>query len=407
MNRTEFQSALLMAMGTVGLYLANLIFAKTLSPEAYGYFGLILVLPALAYSFGLLGTEQVLLRHGHPDGELVSFPAGLRRAEIQSGLLSSALLALFFAWKYPVPQWGILNSLLAYSLLAASSAWLLHQVSVLRLARRYDSAQWASQSWRILLPFAGLLMAWRNWTSPPHIVLAVLVSLLVSLFLSRLLTRLSGLGIELKREAVPFAGIWKESFYFSSSLLSLSLLAQMDRLILARTLGVESAGVYIFLFVVASGPFSLIQSYMGFTLLPKLRHRLAGESRNSILQRASLEAGLLAVLATACSLVLYLYLVKRSYDMVYHRDSLFALLLGLGWVRAFYGVLSARLSASASTKDLSSAAVYGWVLSLVALLAAVLWGGKSLLAMATLVPIAWLIRTFAWWRLARRAEESA
>ena len=404
MKRHEWISALLMAGGTGCFYLANLIFAKMLSPESYGYFGLLLSLPALAFSFGLLGTEQVLLRHGRLDGNTIRCPAALGRAEWLAGSITTILLAIFFASKYRLPEWSLGTSLLAYGSLAALTTWLLHEVSYLRLARRFDLAQWGAQGWRIILPMLGLFLMWRGRASEGLVQAALIIAIALSVLLSFLLRRSVGLKPRPDAEGMEARGIWIEAFLFSSSLLSLSLLAQMDRLILARTLDVRSAGVYIFLLVIATGPFSLIQSYMGFTLLPKLRHRLEDESRRQILRHAYYETGGLSVLATGASIALYFFLVRRFYDPAYQRDGIFLLLLSLGWIRAFYGILSARLSASAKVKILGRSAAYGWFLSIFALLTAWWIGGKGLSSMAVVVVGFWGLRGLAWWRLALRAE---
>jgi len=396
-----------MAAGTACFYLANLVFGKWLSPEAYGHFGLVLSVPALAYSFGLLGTEQVLLRHARPEGRMIRLPASLGRAEWIAGAATTLLLAVFFASKYALPGWSFGRTLFGYGMLAASTTWLLHEVSLLRLARRFDLAQWGAQGWRMLLPLFGLLLAWRIWMTAGRAAAAVMIAVPLSAMLAALLLRRSALKSLRDPKGLSSRGVWTEALLFSSSLLSISLLAQMDRLILAKTRSVETAGVYIFLLVIATGPFSLIQSYMGFTLLPKLRHREAGESRGGILSRAYLETGGLALLATGASLALYFLLVRRHYDAAYHRDGIFLFLILLGWVRAFYGVVSARLSASAKVGILGLSAFYGWMISLLALPTAWWIGGRSLASMTGVVLVFWAFRGLAWWRLALRAEAMA
>lgn len=406
MKRDELLSAALMAAGTVGLYLANLVFAKLLSPEAYGHFGLVLSLPALAYSFGLFGAEQVLLRHGRPEGARLRLPGSLGRVELAAGLASTLLLAAFFAWKYRLPGWGAAESMIGYSLLAGGSAALLHEVSVLRLARSFGMSQLGAQGWRIALPATALLLAWRGASSAGWAGGALMVLIPASGLLAFILRRTAGIELLRDEGGLGARAVWTEAFLFSSSLLSLSLLAQMDRLVLAKSLSVESAGVYVFLLVISTGPFTLIQSYMGFTLLPKLRHREDGESRAGILRRAGLETAALSVLATGASLALYYLLVRRHYDAAYRRDAVFLVLLALGWIRAYYGIVSARLSAAARLDLLGRSAAYGWILSGLAIPAAWWIGGRGLAAMSLLVLVLWTLRALAWWRLALRAEAS-
>lgn len=407
MNRVELGSGLVMALGAAAFYAGNLWLGKLLSPESYGHFGIFLSIITLAYSFGLLGVEQVLLRHGRPIGGAVELPVGQRRAEAMAWFAATLLLTFFFTWKYAVAGISTIGTFLGFATLAGATSLLLRQVSYQRLCRQFDLAQWSAQFWRLLLPLLAALVWLKGWDRPADLLAMLAVSMLLALVLAAALSRWRLPPRLNAGEGISGRGIAGEAFLFSSSLISVSLLAQLDRLILAKSLGYADVGVYVFLLALATGPFALVQSYMGFTLLPKLRHRRPEESAKGMLRRAYLETLLLAVLGSAASLLLYFFLVRRHFDPLYSNTRLFFILLGLGWIRAFYGVVSARLSAVADLRHLASAAVWGWGISLGAIPLAWFLGGNQLVDMAVIVCVFWLARIYAWTRLARSAEARA
>jgi len=396
-----------MALGAGAFYGANLILGRVLTPESFGHFAVHLSALALAYSFGLLGVEQVLLRHGKPEANGIQIPHSLRIAESFAWPVSMVLLSAFFTWKYPTGGMPFWADFVAYALITSSTALLLKEVSYQRLAKQFDLAQWGAQGWRIiLLAVAGLVWLF-DLGKPEQLIFLLAASVIASLLLSKSISHFKLPDLLPQHGGIEGRPMMTEAFLFSSSLVSISLLAQMDRLMIAKSLSFEEAGSYVFLLALSMGPFALIQSYMGFTLLPKLRHRSKEESHSTLLRTAYLETMILGLVATIAVLALYFLLVRRHYNSFYHDPGLVVTFLALGWIKAFYGVASARLSAIAKLRHLASATVWGWGITLAALPCAWFLGGGRKIDMAVVVGLFWLMRTMAWLRLARKTEKEA
>ncbi|HEU4625683.1 MAG TPA: oligosaccharide flippase family protein [Steroidobacteraceae bacterium] len=350
-------SAVSFAVGGVGFAAGNLLLARVLPEDEYGRVALFLALVQIGIVTGPLGMETVVNRH-----RLSAHASLLGRVSLTSACVG-AVLALV-AWRF----YG----------LGATLAGVLALTVIVAAVNRVGGAFFQSRS---RFGFSLFLILIHNWI--------VLVAVPVVLFADRLTALPVALTVAAGYIAMATLGwfkgfvarvatggaephaaartLWYEGLAAVGLQLAVGALFQLDRLLIPRALSIRDLAVYSVVSSIAASPFRMLQTGLGFALLPRLR---ACESRTAILRLVRHEVAVvtvLSVLAAVAVLVLTPWLLGAVLDTRYSFSMtlLYALVL-VGFVRVWSGVSGAVVSALGSAQQLARLNLYGWLALIIA-----------------------------------------
>lgn len=340
LNKIKKHASLgVMVAGAAGILLSTIILKQIMSPLNFGTFTLLATYVAVAFSFGMLGGEQCLLRAAHLEEG---------RIEISSSvLLTLSLTFLVGLMALPTVFYFAVSKEIPFSFLLIITACcqillLLH--SQLRLKSFFFEAQVMSSSWKIMLPI-GAVAAYLLGTANDLTVVFVVVSV-------GLLAPLPyGIALYLKEPVVIKSG--SSANYLAAYALSLgvlTVLTNIDRFAVEHLYGTAELGEYFYSFTVLVSPFVLLSGYIGFRELAGFK---AGVNVRE-LQAALLKiVGLSAVICLAYVGALYAIDAYRLLDFPFVHDAeLLAFLCFMAVSRMPYGLLSAAVGAAGSLKKI-------------------------------------------------------
>jgi O-antigen/teichoic acid export membrane protein len=181
--------------------------------------------------------------------------------------------------------------------------------------------------------------------------------------------------------AVEFS--WKEALSLAGVQATGLLLIQLERLVLPHVLPLRDLATYGVLGAIAGSLFRVLQMSVGYTLFPRLRAAKDVPQRRRLVAK---EARLVAAIVLAGSLAIWIVTpaVERWFLAgKYHlAGSLVLAAVVSGVVKVFNAFTRATASALATTRELATVNLLGWV-SLVVGLVAAIYG----------VALGWLMRS--------------
>jgi O-antigen/teichoic acid export membrane protein len=380
------ESALLFAAGGVGFAAGNILLARVLPEDEFGRVALFLALVQIGIVMGPVGLETVINRH-----HLSASTALLGRVSLTSGLVGVGLAAV--AWRF----YGLgaaLASALALTVLPAA-------------ANRAAGAFFQSRS---KFGFSLFLILIHNWI--------VLVAVPVVLFFDRpqalpaALTVTVGYvvmaivgwrkgyevrhGADVAQAHVPARTLWTEGLAAMGLQIAVGVFFQLDRLIIPNALSIRELAVYSVVSAIAASPFRMLQTGLGFALLPRLK---ACESRAAIrrvLRHEAFVASVISVVAAVGVLVVTPWLLsvvlKSRYS--FSMSLLYALVL-IGFVRVWGGISGALVTALGTARQLAVLNLYSWVALAVATVGAFAARGFGLTGVVYGIGAGWLALALA------------
>jgi len=377
-------SAVVFASGGVGFAVGSILLARVLPEEEFGRVALFLALTQLGITLGPFGVETVVNRHhlGASGGLLgrVAFTS------ILVGLAFGAVAYTFYEFD------AVLASVLAFTVMAAG-------------VNRVGGAFFQSKKQFGLSLFLILI---HNWV----VLFAVPVVLLFgSHALPAALTVLSGYvliatlgwhkGFRVRDPQVPAeplasSVILREGFAVVGVQLAVAAFYQIDRLVIGQALTLRDLAVFSVVSSVAASPYRMLQTGLGFTLLPRLR---TCESRAAIYKLLRHELIVAIALCVVASIVVLLVtpwllsvLLKSRY--AFETGLLHALVI-VGFVRVWTGFSSATVSALATPKQLVAFNACMWGALAVGTACAWLMRGAGLQGIVYGLGIGWLVSALA------------
>jgi O-antigen/teichoic acid export membrane protein len=393
---SHYGTLLAIAAGAVSAILINLIFAKVLSVEEFGEFSLILTVISFITSFGLFGMDQSLIRAiaGRGGGRKISF--GLARAfvlwifGISFAAASAAVVVYGFSGRY---------AFFAIYAISFSITLSIFLSSLLRAHMLFLRSQLIAQGWKLLLFAVSIFFYFGLFPARlPSIiwVLSACCALPVFFFAK------SGVAIDISdRGARDMGKIFREGLCFIVMLATVAFLNTADRFVIPKLLGYEALANYFIFWTVICGPFIMLQTAIGFILLPKIReYHVSGRLPEKIRRsgRAIFAAASLAVLSGVFVYFFSSWIIGLFYPGKYSiADPVKALLVILGLLRLSYSVVSSLVGAVASLKGL----IFSNLLALLSVAvffycALYLFRGHGLWGIAVSLCCAWAFRIAAW-----------
>ena len=384
--RALYESAALRAGAVLGLgglafTLANLLLARTLSPQEYGIVSLVIGIVAVAGLAAPVGLDLVIGRRGLPLGRQ------LRRRIISTsiavGLATATVGTLIYGLQLPLAICvGIMT--LAWGLMQASAACYQGQ-------RRFGPATWIVQLSNLALLISALLAALLGFKTAVESCVLLTATTAVGGAIAWVLA-----GRAATPGPSPPMG---EAFSLVTIHVSNAVFLQLERLILEPLAGVQALALFGVVAALVASPFRMLQMAVLFTLVPNLRRAENIRDRRRLLGHEML---LVTSVIAAGSVVTWYVAPPLAHWFLSGRYELSPALLCAALVSGALKLCSAfatgTVLALAEDKDLRRLSVVSWVsigLSIVVSLATAPWG---LVGVLYGISAGWLVRSLvaAW-----------
>jgi O-antigen/teichoic acid export membrane protein len=363
-----------------GFAVANLILARVLPPAEYALLTLVVALVNVGYALAPAGIDGIVNRR-----HLDAGPPLLRRvlfATIATGLAFALVAAVGYETSASLTAMIFLSTATGGALIVAAAkfqseqrfgpslALLQSPNLVLLLAALVTTAAGVREAWLALLImtlgwFPPAIWGWRTLFRERH--------------------------AECDR-AVEFS--WKEALSLAGVQATGLLLIQLERLVLPHVLPLRDLATYGVLGAIAGSLFRVLQMSVGYTLFPRLRAAKDVPQRRRLVAK---EARLVAAIVLAGSLAIWIVTpaVERWFLAgKYHlAGSLVLAAVVSGVVKVFNAFTRATASALATTRELATVNLLGWVSLVVGLVAAIVGARWGLAGVIYGVALGWLMRS--------------
>jgi O-antigen/teichoic acid export membrane protein len=164
----------------------------------------------------------------------------------------------------------------------------------------------------------------------------------------------------------------KEGLAIVGLQLAVSLLFQLDRLLIPKVLSIGDLAVYAVVASIAGAPFRMLQMGVGYSLLPRLR---ACQRRGEAYRVIRHELAVMVAVSVAAAVAVILLMPWIARDLLQGRYSINAALVHaivlIGFVRVWNSFASATVAALGSTRHLTLLNAASWAAVGVATLCAV------------------------------------
>jgi O-antigen/teichoic acid export membrane protein len=364
---------------------ANLILARVLPPAEYAWLTLVVALVNVGYALAPAGIDGIVNRR-----HLEAGPPLLRRV-LFATIATGSAFALVGAAGYQTSA-----SLTAMIFLStAGGGVLVVAAAKFQSEQRFGPSLALLQSPNLVLLLAALVTmaagvreAW----------LALLIMTLgwfpPAIWGWRILFR--------ERHAKPDREVdlsatdfpWREGISLAGVQATGLLLIQLERLVLPHVLPLRDLATYGVLGAIAGSLFRVLQMSVGYTLFPRLRAAKDVRQRRRLVAK---EARLVGAVVLAGSVAIWIVTpaVERWFLAgKYHlAGSLVLAVVVSGVAKVFNAFTRATASALATTRELSTVNLLGWVSLAVGLVAAIVGARWGLAGVIYGVALGWLMRS--------------
>lgn len=375
----------LMAFGSLSVFMANIFFKDMMAEETYYKYSILVIFISLMNSFGLLGLEQVFVRLTKiKQNKLFISIKNIKMIGVFT-LLNAVLCSFVLKDRYQIVENLLLLIVLSILVLA-----LMFFYNLLRLHSKFVLAQLATNAWKLAL---GLILGLQllfsiEFTFNQLLLFLVFILVIVFILCIKYIRKIQFVVEEL----YDLKEILKLSFQFFISLLSLSFIAQSDKLIVDEFFSQEDFVNYFYLANLFLFPFSFIQAYIGFKEIVVMK-----KDGQYDLLRASLKIGLIAILFASA-----LFFIIQAIDSmgllsveIANYKTVILLFLITGVLRMIYAIYSTYFSCYATTTIVKKANVLS-IVSLVVLFMVIVNSSMSLDLLASYLFLLWLLRLLIW-----------
>lgn len=384
----------IMVAGAGGLFLSTVIMRQVLSPEVFGVFGLTLTFVAFLVSFGLLGSDQAMMRTVRITPETLLVSKSSARALVYAALLAIPLLVVlgYFGVSTEFP-WLVLLALVV----ACQGQLILF--NLLRLRSHFISAQLVNNSWRVLLLMATAVIWFLGERPGIETMLAIL---LISLFLPLIVS-----AFLVNKKSITFVDDEHPQFLwnFMVSLGITALLGTLDRFLIQRSLGLVAFGDYFYAYTLIVSPFLVLAGYIGFREFVVFKQHFEWPA----FRRAVLRLGVVGlVVASLWAVVLVVFHTTFLPEEVGLQEdvSILAFLIFLAAVRLPQALLSAAVGALAS-RDALRLTNLVQAASICAVVLGVEFLDMGIHQILVAVCLVWIIKAGIYYQTARVLEGSS
>lgn len=373
-------SLLVMLLGSASVFLSNILFKDILSLDQYYKYSILITLISILNSFGAFGTDQVILRLSKIKNQKIKIDTKVPLIAFFSILISAVFAALYLNQNFNF----FLNAVFFIGIILCM---LLY--NILRLLSLFVFAQLLNNTWKISLIFF-FIMCLINFQNFDNLVVYLcfmvwFFNLLVVVFLIILKK------ILFEKNMYSNKTIFGYTFYYFISLLGLSFLAQGDRLMIEAFFTKESFNNYFYLSSIFVFPFSLLQSYVGFKELVKMK------TLKTNLRRLSYRVAKFSVLFSLGLLTVTYFVSSIGFLKVDYSESIAIILFFnlLGNIKMQYSIYSSFIGAKAELDVVKKVNILFVTISSVLLLCFYFYI-KSILLVLIFITILWTIRVVLW-----------
>ena len=378
-----------MIAGAGSIFLVNIVLKATLSDFQYGEYSIFITFLQVCVSFGFLGLEQVFLRLSEVRDDKLLTDKKLLKITFVVGLLFSLLLSAVFSKIFLKIQ--VATTLLM--LLTFSTSLMMFLYNVVRLKKQFVVAQLFNNMWKyIVLVITGILLIGGNVNTKTLIEIFTYVSIGSATFFSIYVIK----NIPFKfTNSFELSAIYKYSFHFVISMLSITFIGFFDRFYIKAFFGSEAFGDYFYLATIFYFPFALLQGYVGFKELVFFKTNASLPILKRKLRNINVLSVIIAIAIYGAAYVLNDLEVIPAIDFT-SSGSVILILMALGVLRINYSMLSSVLGATGSIKIIRNANIQSLVFILLIFAA----GSNYLIsveAVAFCILLVWISRILVWY----------
>ena len=378
-----------MIAGAGSIFLVNIVLKATLSDFQYGEYSIFITFLQVCVSFGFLGLEQVFLRLSEVRDDKLLTDKKLLKITFVVGLLFSLLLSVLFSKIFLKIQ--VATTLLM--LLTFSTSLMMFLYNVVRLKKQFVVAQLFNNMWKyIVLVITGILLINGNVNTKILIEIFTYVSIGSAIVFSIYVIK----NIPFKfTNSFELSAIYKYSFHFVISMLSITFIGFFDRFYIKALFGSEAFGDYFYLATIFYFPFALLQGYVGFKELVFFKTNASLPILKRKLRNINVLSVIIAIAIYGAAYVLNDLEVIPAIDFT-SSGSVILILMALGVLRINYSMLSSVLGATGSIKIIRNANIQSLVFILLIFAA----GSNYLIsveAVAFCILLVWISRILVWY----------
>ena len=378
-----------MIAGAGSIFLVNIVLKATLSDFQYGEYSIFITFLQVCISFGFLGLEQVFLRLSEVRDDKLLTDKKLLKITFVVGLLFSLLLSAVFSKIFLKIQ--VATTLLM--LLTFSTSLMMFLYNVVRLKKQFVVAQLFNNMWKYtVLVITGILLIGGNVNAKTLIEIFTYVSVGSATFFSIYVIK----NIPFKfTNSFELSAIYKYSFHFVISMLSITFIGFFDRFYIKALFGSEAFGDYFYLATIFYFPFALLQGYVGFKELVFFKTNASLPILKRKLRNINVLSVIIAIAIYGAAYVLNDLEVIPAIDFT-SSGSVILILMALGVLRINYSMLSSVLGATGSIKIIRNANIQSLVFILLIFAA----GSNYLIsveAVAFCILLVWISRILVWY----------
>ena len=378
-----------MIAGAGSIFLVNIVLKATLSDFQYGEYSIFITFLQVCISFGFLGLEQVFLRLSEVRDNTLVTDKKLLKITFVVGLLFSLLLSAVFSKIFLKIQ--VATTLLM--LLTFSTSLMMFLYNIVRLKKQFVVAQLFNNMWKyIVLVITGILLIGGNVNTKTLIEIFTYVSIGSATFFSIYVIK----NIPFKfTNSFELSAIYKYSFHFVISMLSITFIGFFDRFYIKAFFGSEAFGDYFYLATIFYFPFALLQGYVGFKELVFFKTNASLPILKRKLRNINVLSVIIAIAIYGAAYVLNDLEVIPAIDFT-SSGSVILILMALGVLRINYSMLSSVLGATGSIKIIRNANIQSLVFILLIFAA----GSNYLIsveAVAFCILLVWISRILVWY----------
>jgi O-antigen/teichoic acid export membrane protein len=380
---------LLIIAGAGSIFLVNIVLKASLSDFQYGEYSIFITFLQVCISFGFLGLEQVFLRLSEVRDDRLLTDKKLLKITFVVGLLFSLLLSAIFSKIFLKIQ--VATTLLI--LLTFSTSLMMFLYNIVRLKKQFVVAQLFNNMWKyIVLVITGILLIGGNVNVKTLIEIFTYVSIGSATFFSIYVIK----NIPFKfTNSFELSAIYKYSFHFVVSMLSITFIGFFDRFYIKALFGSEAFGDYFYLATIFYFPFALLQGYVGFKELVFFKTNASLPILKRKLRNINVLSVIIAIAIYGAAYILNDLEIIPAIDFTSSGSVIF-ILMALGVLRINYSMLSSVLGATGSIKVIRNANIQSLVFILLIFAA----GSNYLIsveAVAFCILLVWISRILVWY----------
>lgn len=251
---------MLIVLGAACFFLSNVLLKHLFNPTEYGQYSIVLTYFSIVNLMGLLGGEQVFVRHSQCVAHNVIETQRVQFFFINLSIIISSIVGFLLFQQLFSETISLPKVLLFVSTFAMVS--LLFLFNIFRLNNDFSISQLVLNAWKMFLLIMGLLL-FAGLQIKLNLFLYGLMAFIVitALFSLVIIWRKIEFKYNHSLSKIEYLRIW---YQFFISILLFTVLLFGERFIIEYRFGIEEFGTYFYMTNLFIAPFALLQNYIGF-----------------------------------------------------------------------------------------------------------------------------------------------